>query len=139
MICYDLAREFEEDGYPGLAIAASFHGVERYLSLLTKYVPKIKDDFNVHFLEGLANIDQLESEEHKEQLSILKWETEMFVPRYFYGASVLALWAAFESSVTQLAAFIQLKTNVRLSFNTDFRERFYRLRQPGGESGYLTM
>jgi hypothetical protein len=122
MISYDLDREFGEEGYPGLAIAANFHSVERYLSLLTKYVPIIKDDFNIHFLEGLANIEQLESEEHKEQLGILKWETEMFVPRCFYGASILALWAAFESSVSQLAAFIKLKASVRLSFE-EIREQ----------------
>lgn len=122
MIGFDGHRLFDEREYPGLRIAGEFHALERYLALLAEFVPHIQDQSRVRLLAELKRKSPgLGPEDLKEEVEQLKWVTESLVPQFFFGAFVVALWAGFESAVTELAQYIRKRENVRLSI-ADLRE-----------------
>lgn len=128
MIDVDVERVFNESDYPGLKIAGTFVELEEYLKRLLEMVQFAHDQAIVRFR---AEIKWNAPGDLEEKLDEIKWITEDLVPRFFLGAFVVALWAAFESEVTRLANYVRAREGTRLSIadlrapNTQRRLRLY--------------
>lgn len=118
MIDFDVSRALEDDDYPWLEITRSISAVDQYLKLLNDFLPHITDQTMLRFM---AEFEKKLSCSHPEDLAIdlegLRELTEETVPLFFYGSFIIALWAAFESSLNDIAAYVQKKEHspLRLS------------------------
>lgn len=122
MIDVDIERVFNEADYPGLKIAGTFVELDEYLRKLLEVVPYARDQALVRFQAELrTKAKSLSLDDLKESLAQIKWVTEDLMPKFFFGAFVLALWAAYELAVTRLANYVRKKENSALVIS-DLRE-----------------
>jgi hypothetical protein len=122
MFDFDLDRIFAEPDYPWLRISGTLSAVEEYLKLLDQYVPHISDQTLVRFLaEFKKKVAYTHPEDLETDLHRVKSLTEDLVPLFFHGAFVIALWAAFECAIIELADYARKKEGARLVLS-DLRE-----------------
>lgn len=115
MIDIDVIRAFDESDYPGLKVAGTFVELEEYLKRLSEVVQYARDQALVRFrAEIQRKAPSLSTGDLEEKLDEIKWITEDLVPRFFLGAFVVALWAAFESEITRLANYVRTREHTRL-------------------------
>ena len=122
MIELDLDRLFGDDDDPTLGISIRLSAVERYLDLLTEFVPHIQDQTLTRWKANIQRkSSELTMEDIVDEIEDVKSVIEHLIPSNFYGSFVISLYAAVESSVTEIAGYVQKKESARLSLS-DLRE-----------------
>src|SRR3972149_11509353 len=122
MIDTFVERIFDDQKFPSLEIAIRFNSLQRYLDLLLEFVPHMQEQTLVRFkadIERKAGV--LTMEDLTDELEHTKSLIENLIPLNFYGAFVLALFAALERSINDLAHYVKDKEAYPLSLR-DLRE-----------------
>jgi len=121
-IAFDLNLAMENPEYPGIRVLAAFFELKRYLEKINDVVQFTQDQELVRFRAMLEKQGRvLGREDLKDKLRDLEYVALNLVPRFFKGAFVIALCAAYESAVDDIANFVRLKENARLKIG-DLRE-----------------
>ena len=113
----------DDPKFPSLEIAIRFNSLQRYLELLLEFVPHMQEQTLVRFkadIERKAGV--LTMEDFTDELEHTKSLIEDLIPLNFYGAFVLALFAALERSINDLANYVKDKEASPLSLR-DLREQ----------------
>lgn len=116
-------RIFDDPNFPSLEIAVRFLSLQRYHNLLLEFVPHMQDQTLVRFkaeIECRAAI--LSPEDIADEVEHTKSVIENLIPLNFYGAFVLALFAALEQSLSEIAKYVKDKEGSPLSL-ADLREQ----------------
>ena len=121
MIAFNLDMAMDDPAYPGLRIAGEFGAVEQYLTLLTEYLPVVRDQTRLRSKAALKRKYPRHSRvDFAEDYEQIEWVSNTLVPKFFLGSFVLAAWAAFEVASAEIAAYVRNRENVRLRI-TDLR------------------
>ncbi len=122
MINLDVRRLLDDHAYPSLQISVEFRSVERYLELLSEFVPHIQDQTLVRFMAEIERESStLLGEEVLDKIEGVKSVIENLIPTRFYGSFVIVLYSAIESALTKIAAYVQQKEAASLAVS-DLRE-----------------
>ena len=109
--------------YPGLRIAGEFLAVEQYLTLLSEYLPFVRDQTRLRSEAELNRKYPMHSRiDFSDEYERIEWVSNTLVPKFFLGSFVLASWAAFDVACAEIASYVQKKENMRLRLN-DLRLR----------------
>ena len=115
MIVFNLDKALEDPDYPGLRIAGEFTAVEQYLTLLSEYLPTVRDQTRLRSEAELRRkYPQHLRADFAEEYEQIEWVSNTLVPKFFLGTFVLASWAAFDVASAAIAAYVQKKESVRL-------------------------
>lgn len=122
MIDLDIDSLIDDEDYPALGVSVRFNAVERYLNLLLDFVPHIQDQMLLRFKAEIERkASKLSPEEFIDELRHIKSEIENLIPTNFYGSFIIVLYAALESAISDVAAYVQKKESAQLSLS-DLRE-----------------
>ena len=123
MIDAYIERLFDDPKFPSLEIAIRFNSLQRYLDLLLEFVPHMQEQTLVRFKADIQRkAGLLSAEDLADEIEHTKSLIEGLIPLNFYGAFVLALFAALERSITDLANYVKEKEASPLSLR-DLREQ----------------
>lgn len=121
MIAFNLDITMDDADYPGLRIAGEFGAVEQYLTLLSEYLPVVRDQTRLRSKADLKRKYPKHSRaDFAEDYEQIEWVSNTLVPKFFLGSFVLASWAAFEVASAEIGAYVRKKEGVRLRL-TDLR------------------
>jgi hypothetical protein len=116
-------RLFDDPAFPSLEIAVRFVSLGRYLELLLEFVPHIQDQTLLRFKAEIERrAGTLLPEDLVDEIDHTKSVIEHLIPLNFYGAFVLALFAALERSILDIARYVKERENSALSV-ADLREQ----------------
>ena len=116
-------RLFDDPAFPSLEIAVRFVSLRRYLELLLEFVPHMQDQTLVRFKAEIERrAGTLSPEDLVDEIDHTKSVIEDLIPLDFYGAFVLALFAAVERSISDIAKYVKERENSPLSLK-DLREQ----------------
>ena len=122
MIVFNFDLAFDDSEYPGLRIGGTFIELAKYLEKLAEVVPYTKDQELIRFKAAIEKQARtLTAEDLQEKIEEVRWIAKDLVPRFFMGAFIIALAAAYESAITDVANYIRAKTKARLKID-DLRE-----------------
>lgn len=115
MIAFNLDMAMDDADYPGLRIAGEFSAVEQYLTLLSEYLPVVRDQTRLRSEADLRRKYPKHSRiDFAEDYEQIEWVSNTLVPKFFLGSFVLASWAAFEVATAEIAAYVRKKEGARL-------------------------
>lgn len=122
MITFNLSMSLDDPEYPGLRIAGTFVELNKYLDKLAEVVPYAQDQEIVRLrAEIKKQARSLGMADLKDKIEESRWVAEDLVPRFFMGAFAVALAAAYEAAVTEVANYVRAKAGARLQIK-DLRE-----------------
>jgi hypothetical protein len=121
-IAFDLNLAMEDPNYPGIRAMAAFFELELYLERLSDVVQFAQDQEFVRFKAMLEKQrHKLGRQDLQDKLKEVEYVALNLVPRFFMGAFVISLSAAYESSIEDIADFVRSKEKARLKID-DLRE-----------------
>jgi hypothetical protein len=121
-IAFNLDLAMDDPEYPGIRVLAAFFELQRYLEKLSDVVQFTQDQEFVRFKAMLEKQGhKLVREDLQDKLEELEYVALDLVPRFFMGAFVIALSAAYESAIDDIANFVRSKEKAQLKIS-DLRE-----------------
>lgn len=111
---FDIHRLFEE-GYPGLKVSARIGSAADYQQVIEEFFPVIRDQLNVRFKARMRKEGAvLHEADLEEETDIHKWMVEGLIAGFLGGSVVVAIWAAFEQGVDNIAEYVREKEGLPL-------------------------
>jgi len=122
MFAIDLALHNADPADPTWAIMERLNGLRAYHDLLDEYVPLMQRQTILRATATARRLSESEKWEADHAVKTAQWVADEVIPVHFLNAHLLAVTAALEQSLAEIADFIQKREGSKLRL-TDLKEQ----------------
>src|SRR3989344_3787029 len=123
--------------FPGFDIWYELWAMEQYLRVIVEHLPDVIAQAKRRAETELKKLDRdMEEGEIKIRRQEIAEVAKTIIPRFFWGPTIVSLWALYESSVEDLAEYVQKREGAKLSLD-DIRAKNFRERTAKYFAGVL--
>lgn len=126
---FDLEKLLRLDmGYPGLSFGYHSWALGAYLDSLENFISLAQEQYRVRAKRSLeSKRDEYDSDHYAQEENYTDEAADEHIPRYARMAALVPIWGLFESSITDITAYVSKREGAKLQLKEiraqNFREQ----------------